>query len=324
MNRIRHARMLAALLAVAGLVTAACSGAEGEGGGGEPRTYTQPLTGEVTKKPLPDRPVLVVKVDNTAAAEPQVGQAEADLVVEEVVEGGVTRLAVMHYSRLPQLVGPVRSERTSDIGIVQPTGGVLVASGGAPPARAALKEAGVVTRTEGAPGFVRVGDRSAPYNVMLKPQKLVSRLDTAPPDQSYLPWADKGAPAPKGATVTSARVSFSPSQSTDWAYSGGGWTRENGIAAPGDGFVADNLLVLRVRTKDAGYKDPAGNFVPETVLTGEGRALLMLGDRAVKARWSKGSDADPLEFSTRKGEFTIPPGRTWINLVPPEGDVSTS
>jgi hypothetical protein len=43
-----------------------------------------------------------------------------DLVVEELVEDGVTRLAAFYYSQLPSKVGPVRSMRASDIGIVSP------------------------------------------------------------------------------------------------------------------------------------------------------------------------------------------------------------
>lgn len=309
-----------------GLSLAACSGGSGPGESGEEKTFQQPLTGRVQTRPLPDRPVLVVKVDNTTSSEPQLGQALADLVVEELVEGGSTRLAVMLYSRMPAEVGPVRSQRTSDIGIVEPTGGVLVASGGAGVVRRELADAGVQAVTEGEPGFFRVSDRTAPYNLMLRPGRLARSLDGAPPDQDYLPWAEQGTDPPKGRRVTSAQVAFSASQSTDWAYTAGsGWTRQNGFAAPGDGFVADNLLVLRVRTRDAGYRDPAGNPVPETVLEGEGRALLMLGNRAVRARWEKGSDSDPFTFTASSGKaLNLPPGRTWVNLVPAEGGVSVS
>ena len=66
---------------------------------------------------------------------PQVGLSDADLVTEELVEGGITRLAVSYYQTIPENVGPVRSMRATDIGIVQPLKATLVASGGAPPSR---------------------------------------------------------------------------------------------------------------------------------------------------------------------------------------------
>ncbi|MGH8824512.1 MAG: DUF3048 domain-containing protein, partial [Jiangellaceae bacterium] len=68
-----------------------------------------PLTG--TPAPggsVPARPALVVKIDNTGNGRPQVGLSAADLVVEELVEGGLTRLAAMFHSTMPPTVAPVR------------------------------------------------------------------------------------------------------------------------------------------------------------------------------------------------------------------------
>jgi len=71
------------------------------------------------------RPLLL---PNTAEATPQAGLSSADLVAE----GGLTRLAAFYWTELPPVVGPVRSIRATDIGIVLPAGASLVASGGAP------------------------------------------------------------------------------------------------------------------------------------------------------------------------------------------------
>ena len=61
---------------------------------------------------------MVAKIDNSGK-EPQAGLSKADLVVEELVEGGYTRLAAFFYSELPINAGPMRSMRFSDVGIVQ-------------------------------------------------------------------------------------------------------------------------------------------------------------------------------------------------------------
>ena len=79
--------------------------------------------------------MFVVKIDNSENSRPQVGLGRADLITEELVEGGSTRLAVFYYQHVPKLVGPVRSMRATDIGIVKPAKADLVASGGAPPTR---------------------------------------------------------------------------------------------------------------------------------------------------------------------------------------------
>ena len=45
--------------------------------------------------------MIVTKIDNTSSSAPQVGLGSADLVVEELVEGGFTRLAAFYYSEVP-------------------------------------------------------------------------------------------------------------------------------------------------------------------------------------------------------------------------------
>ena len=92
-----------------------------------------PLTG------LPDpagqaltRPALTVKVENTPEALPQWGIDRADVVYEEIVNGGITRLAAIFNSQAPPKVGPVRSVRPTDTQIVWPLGGIFAYSGGAP------------------------------------------------------------------------------------------------------------------------------------------------------------------------------------------------
>jgi hypothetical protein len=62
-----------------------------------------------------DGPILVVKLDDTRSAHPQIGIEEADIVYIEQVEGGLTRLAAVFSSKIPQRIGPVRSARISDI-----------------------------------------------------------------------------------------------------------------------------------------------------------------------------------------------------------------
>ena len=81
----------------------------------------------VTKR----RSALTIKIDNTPQAHPQYGINKADVVYEEIVEGGITRLAAIFNSNLPTKVGPVRSVRRTDREIVFPIGGIFAFSGGA-------------------------------------------------------------------------------------------------------------------------------------------------------------------------------------------------
>ena len=235
----------------------------------------------------------------------------------------MTRLAAFYYSDIPGQVGPVRSMRASDIGIVSPVDGAMVTSGAADITLRRISGAGIDYYTEGSPGFFRAAGRSAPYDLFTDlddvAQNAAHKRRTRPDD--YLPW---GSPEdlPKGQLATSISASFG-GHTTSWAYRDGRYVNENTYAAAGDEFPAETVLALRVPIGDAGYRDPAGNFVPETKLVGSGEALLFHGGRLVRGTWSKDSLEGVLELSTKAGPLKVPAGKVWIELVPQDtGGVS--
>ncbi|QWC83966.1 DUF3048 domain-containing protein [Nocardioidaceae bacterium] len=283
-----------------------------------------PLTGRPAKGMAPRRPVLAVKVDNTSSSAPQVGLGAADMVIEQIVEGGQTRLVALYYQRLPQVVGPVRSLRATDLPLVRPAGdAVVVASGGAPPTIRRFDRAGVKIRTESAQGFFRAGDRVSPYNLMVRMpdlQRSVQRQRAVP--RAYLPWGNTEITGPRARSVV---ATFSAARSTVWQYRGGKYQPQSGYQAAGDRFVPDTILALRVRLGDAGYRDPAGNPVPETPLVGRGDAVVFHGGRLQRATWVKSSPRAPLRLQDRRGRaVSVPAGRTWVELVPTSGGGAVS
>ena len=190
------------------------------------------------------------------------GSAAADMVVEELVEGGLTRLAVFYYSELPEKVGPVRSMRASDIGIVSPVDGCVVTSGAAGKTIARIKGAGITFFQEGAKGIYRDTGRSAPYNVFanLDRDRRRHRPGRAPPRR--LPAVGRGrrpAQGPEGQRRIAA--SFG-GHATNWQFKNGTYDNLNTYAADGDEFTADTVLVLRVQVGDAGYPTPPATRSP--------------------------------------------------------------
>lgn len=327
--RRRRLQGVVALAAVASLTLAGCSDDPSTPAGEEgPEAQATadgvdlmgqwPLTGLPADTEAPRHPVMVVKMDNTSSSSPQVGLSKADLVTEELVEGGMTRLAVFYYSQTPRQVGPVRSMRATDIGIVQPAEAALVASGGAPPTVRRVDAAGIDTFTEGAKGYVRATDRSAPYNLMMNLPVLAKSLKAPEPPANYLPWGDADE-FPKGQKARGIAAQFSGGHTTNWQFRGGKYDNLNSYAAPGDHFAPDTLLVLRVEVGDAGYRDPAGNPVPETKFTGSGDAMVFHDGRMVRATWQKPGLHARLSLSTKAGELQLPPGKVWMELVPKNG-----
>jgi len=325
----RVALTLSALSATALLMTA-CGGSSSSSpedpqqvADGQTLTQFWPLTGlEVAsgKSAELDHPVLVAKMDNTTSSQPQVGLSKADLVVEELVEGGLTRLAAFYYSDIPSNAGPIRSMRASDIPVVSPVNASMVTSGAAGRTIALIKAAGIPFYAEGSKGFYRSPQRHVPYNLFAHLDQVADEAKAkpaTPPD--YLTWGSEK-DLPPGVKVTTIGAQFSGGHTTEWEFTNGSYHNLNSNAPAGDQFPASNVLVLRVREGDAGYLDPAGNHVPRTILTGKGNALLFHNGRMVAANWQKGKADEPIELTTKKGApLAVPAGHTWIELVPVDG-----
>ncbi|EFQ82640.1 hypothetical protein HMPREF0063_11849 [Aeromicrobium marinum DSM 15272] len=343
-------RLLAVVSAVA-LSLAACGGDdpapadEATEGDSTPLVQMNPLTGLELPDGAPANPVFVVKVENTRAGAPQYGLNQADLVVGQLVEGGVTRLAAFYYTALPTQVGHVRSMRGTDIGIAAPVAGQLVATGGAPPTVDQVAAAGIPVFSEdgGAPGFSTDSSKSRPYNRLVDLTAVAAAatatdipgpyLDFTPAEGEEAEGAEEPAEAegsagttaapPATRTVSSASVQFSRSTTHTWAFGNGVWSRTNGFAAEGQDFAATTLIVVFAPVQSAGYLDPGGNDVPETVFQGGGRALILAGDQAQDVSWAKDGLGGRLTFTDAAGApVTIDPGKIWIELVPESGSAT--
>jgi hypothetical protein len=328
---VRRVALTLSALTATSLLLSACGGSSSSGDpaapqqveGGQSVAQFWPLTGlkvPTNKTAQLDHPVLVAKMDNTEASQPQVGLSHADMVVEELVEGGLTRLAAFFYSEIPSNVGPIRSMRASDIDVVSPVHASMVTSGAAPRTIARIQGAHITFYGQGAKGMYRSSERHSPYNLLVHLNSVAEAAKTkaaTPPD--YLTWGDDS-DWPKGVKATSISAQFSGGHTTEWQFTNGTYHNLNSNAPAGDQFPATNVVVLRVREGDAGYLDPAGNHVPETLLTGKGPAMVFHNGQMVRATWHKGKQAiSPITFTTKKGALKMPAGHTWIELVPIDG-----
>ena len=121
--------------------------------------------------------LLAVKIDDTKEAHPQIGLKQADLVYVEQVEAGLTRLLAIFSSTLPDVIGPIRSARISDIDILAPFGRIAFAfSGSQTKMRPVLSAANLnlLSAERNPPSiFDRDKQRNAPVNMILYPSLLL-------------------------------------------------------------------------------------------------------------------------------------------------------
>ena len=128
--------------------------------------------------------ILAVKIDDSTPAHPQIGVEDADLVYVEQVEGGITRLAAIYTSKLPPLIGPVRSARISDLEILSQFGRVGFAySGAQSKMRPVIAEANLenLSAERNPPSiYGKDPNRPGPVDMILKPDLLLERANANP------------------------------------------------------------------------------------------------------------------------------------------------
>ena len=142
-----------------------------------PPPPTCPLTGKPAPGGrVPRRPVLAVKVENTPDAYPLAGLQTADVVYEELVEGGITRFMALYQCKDAKKVGPVRSARTTDpkVLVQYDPHAVIAYSGGQLAVVHAVERSGLVSFDEdsGGDAFWRDSARYEPHNLFVNTAKL--------------------------------------------------------------------------------------------------------------------------------------------------------
>ena len=287
---------------------------------------TSPLTG-LKQDSKPENPVYYVKIENTNGGEPQYGANQADMMIEELVENGATRLIGMYHSDLPTKIGHVRSARTTDIALSQPVNAAIIASGSAQKTRDDILGKDIpfyVWDWRDGAGWSTDPAKAAPYHVLLDLKAMDGAVKrTALPKQNYFSFGDGPGEDDVTKKTTRAAVRFSSKTTTRWTYSGGTWSRSPERAAPGQDFKTDTVVVIFAKVVEAGYNDLSGNPVPETVVEGSGRAVILGDGTATEATWNKSATDSTMTFTSKAGNaIGLKPGRVWLEAVPRGGSVT--
>ena len=310
------------------------------GGGGDDDASPTPPAPTTTLAPfapltglrLPDqarlaRPALTIKVDNSPAARPQSGLEAADVVYEEIVEGGVTRFLAVFHSTDADLVGPVRSVRPSDPDIIAPFRGLFGYSGGIPPFIEALRrtpgitDVGVDVLDEGPDkAYSRRPGKAAPNNLYTSTAKLYAAAPAGagqPPDR-FAEFRGEGEPfTAAGATAGTTLTATVGTTAVTFNYDAASNTYRRAGLAEGSTVVAPaNVIVQFTPYQQTGERDQSDTPVERAVTVGSGDALIVSGGMAVQARWSKSSAGAYTTYTDSAGApIRLAPGRTWVELA---------
>jgi len=294
-------------------------------------------------------PALCIKIENAPQARPQLGLNSADIVYEEVVEGGITRFMAVYQSTIPPTVEPVRSIRPMDPNIALPFRCALVFSGGQSQFVSAAAATGIqlMTMDRGDPGFSRDPDKTrvAPHNVIGDMSVFISKVNPAKnngTDPTPSPWgfaesADQSTAGANGTATATMTVTMSGGEVPHWTWdaTSGKWlrfdalnpamTRTGADDSTATQIAASNVVAISVRIAGTKYVDPAGSPVPETVVNNSsGTGVLASDGKTVPIKWSKDGAKDPIVLTDENDNpVTLTPGNTWVELVPTYGSITT-
>jgi hypothetical protein len=280
------------------------------------------LTG-LTSFDDPFRPAIAVKIDNVREALPQSGINQADIVYVEEVEGGLTRLAAIFHSTGVDVVGPVRSMRTSDIRLLPQFNSPLFAnSGGNRGTLGALAQSSIVDigANSVSEGYYRESARPRPHDLMTNTFNLWaigSGMGGGTPSPIFTFRAPGSPPGPGSRPVSGVTIGYgSTSVTYDWDGSGWARTQDGAPTVDTDGVrVAPPNLVVQVTSYGVSSADALS---PEARTIGSGTALLFTEGQVVQASWRRETIDDQTTYVDGEGNpLSILPGRTWVELPRP-------
>jgi hypothetical protein len=293
------------------------------------------MTNELSGREGTNGPVLVVKIDDTTQAHPQIGLEDADIVYIEQVEGGLTRLAVVFSSVIPQRIGPVRSARISDIEIVSQFGRVAFAYSGAQKkllpviASANLQDLGAQRQSPTI--FTTDPNRTQPYAMVLRADLLMQlvqeknfQIDTA----KNIGF-EFGA-LQEGGTPTTKAVMHWPAAtySATWSAEDARWllSHNNSVNVADSGVVLGptTLIIQMVSITASEYKDKVGGVTPFSQTVGTGKAYVLRDGQRFVTTWERPSTDSGTTFTFADGAvMNFDPGQIWIALTDREPDFAS-
>ena len=271
--------------------------------------------------------VLVVKIDDTTQAHPQIGLEDADIVYIEQVEGGLTRLAAVFSSVIPERVGPVRSARISDIEILSQFGRVAFAYSGAQSkllpviATANLQDLGAQRQSPTI--YTTDPERIQPYAMVLRADLLMQLIQ----EKGFAIDSAKSigftfGSLPEGGAVTEKVVMNWPAAtySATWSEKDARWllSHNNAVNYADSGLVLgpSTLIIQMVSITPSEYKDKVGGVTPFSQTVGSGKAYVLRDGQRFTTTWTRPSPEAGTTFTFADGTImNFDPGQIWIALT---------
>ena len=277
-------------------------------------------------------PVLIVKIDDTNSARPQIGLEDADVVYIEQVEGGLTRLAAVFSSVIPMRIGPVRSARISDIEIMAQYGRVAFAYSGAQhkllPVISAANLQNLGAQIQSPTIYTNDLARQAPHSMVLRADLLMQKII----DKGYIVDSAKsvgwsfGESESPGVVISAAVLRWpAATYSVVWSSQENRWhlsyNNVPNLSDTGKILGPTTFVIQMVSITPSEYGDKFGGVTPFTNTIGTGTGYILRDGKTFTATWSRPSAEVGTTWRSLDGsEIAFAPGQVWVALVDTEPD----
>ncbi len=274
-----------------------------------------------------DGPVLAVKIDDTNAAHPQIGVEDAEIVYIEQVEAGLTRLAAIYSTVIPQKIGPVRSARISDIDILNQFGRVAFAYSGAQrkllPVIAAANLEDLGAQRQSPTIYTTDPARRSPFAMVLRADLLMQKIkdNNLPVDLAKSVGFVFGDLPEGGKPVQQVVMNWpSATYSAQWSEKESRWhLSHNGklnLAESGIVLGPTTLVIQMVKISPSEYGDKFGGITPLSETVGTGKAYVLRNGEVFSATWNRPFPDSGTTFSLADGStMNFAAGQIWVALT---------
>ena len=299
----------------------------------EKTSYTSSLDGlEYADKNKANRHPLAVIIENHPAARPQTGLINASIVYEAITEGGITRFMAIFGPTDTKELGPIRSARLFFMDWLKEFDAFFAHAGGNEDALANIGSYGIKDIPHAEAYYWRdykgrnVASEHTLYSSTDKLYEYATSKNYDINSSDYEKYKfKKDGPATtengKGVEIDFSSASYKVSWNYDpttnsYARMMGG--SEHKDAGSDETIKAKNIIVQTVsRTLDphGSYGDQNWTFDTK----GSGNAKIYRDGKEIVATWKKSELTSRTKFYDESGaEIEFNPGKTWIEIVPPE------
>jgi len=267
------------------------------------------------------RQVVMVKYGNARPDRPHYSLNQADLFYVEEVEWGLTRVAAMFNSKFPEVVGPTRSARISDLELLKQFTKPGLAFSGANDVLLKIirKSQSVSLSPSDRPSFYfRSKKKSAPHNQLLKLAAMVAK-ETKVGTVKDVGLTFNAAPAGGGIPVKTFAASWASAKvagtwnGSSWTVAFDGTTHKD--AATGKLLTPKTVVLQFVDRKTTKFGDKFGGKTPLLKSVGSGRAIILRNGQYFESTWSRPTEASGTKFSFNGAQFPFDVGQVMIVFV---------